>query len=210
MPSCAYIVALTGGIGSGKSTVAGLFAQRGAHIVDTDVIAHALTGPGGVAVPALRSVFGDEMIGPNGALDRPLMRARVFEDDKARGELEAILHPMIREEVDNDLNSESASEAPYVLLAVPLLFETMGYRGRARRTLAVDCPTDVQRVRVQKRSGLAMPHIDRVLASQLSRSLRLQLADDIVSNAGELTELSSQVTFLHDQYQRQANSTRQE
>lgn len=208
MSSPIYIVALTGGIGSGKSTVAELFGQCGVHIIDTDAIAHTITGSGGCALAPIRRVFGDGVLDSNGALDRRLMRMRVFEDAKSRVELEAILHPLIREEVDVALASKLTSQAPYVMLAVPLLFETMGYRLRVRRTLLVDCPVDTQRGRVQKRSGLSIPEIDSILLSQLCRSLRLQLADDVISNSAESVKLTSQVARLHGHYQTIANAQR--
>ena len=208
MPKTSYIVALTGGIGSGKSTVAGLFIQRGAYLIDTDAIAHAITGSGGRALAPICAVFGDGVLAPDGALDRALMRTRVFEDTSARVVLEEILHPMIRDEVDAALGQETALHASYVMLAVPLLFETMGYRGRVRRALVVDCPVEMQRRRVQQRAGLPLPEVDRILASQISRSLRLQLADDVISNSGESARLSPQVALLHERYEIMAKAAR--
>ena len=208
MPRPNYIVALTGGIGSGKSTVAALFGQRGVHIIDTDDIAHAITGAGGRALAPICKVFGDGVLAANGALDRAVMRTRVFEDADARAALEKVLHPLIREDVDAAFRADSATRAPYVMLAVPLLFETMGYRGQIRRALVVDCPVELQRRRVQQRAGLTLPAVDRILASQISRSLRLQLADDVISNPGDAKRLPSQVDFLHEYYQMMAQAER--
>jgi dephospho-CoA kinase len=129
------------------------------------------------------------------------MRARVFENAGVRKTLEDILHPLIREQVELALGADSAARGPYVMLEVPLLFETTGYWRRARRALVVDCPVDLQRRRVQQRSGLELAEIDRILASQLRRSLRLQLADDVISNSGEAAGLSAQVAMLHARYQ---------
>lgn len=208
MPIPSYIVALTGGIGSGKSVVAELFGQRGVHCVDTDAIAHALTGPGGRALTPIRKSFGGSVFTAAGAFDRALMRTRVFEDAGARSALEEILHPMIREDVGMALVSEAASRAPYVILEVPLLFETMAYRRLVRRALAVDCPVELQRIRVRQRSGLQRPVVDQIIASQISRSLRLQLADDVISNSGDPSKLTRQVEFLHEHYEKRARMER--
>ena len=208
MPRPNYIVALTGGIGSGKSTVAALFGQRGVHIIDTDDIAHAITGAGGRALAPICKVFGDGVLAANGALDRAVMRTRVFADAGARAALEKVLHPLIREDVDAAFRADSATRAPYVMLAVPLLFETMGYRGQIRRALVVDCPVELQRRRVQQRAGLTLPAVDRILASQISRSLRLQLADDVISNPGDAKRLPPQVDFLHEYYEMMAQAER--
>ena len=206
MPKPSYLVALTGGIGSGKSTVAGLFERQGVHLIDTDAIAHAITGAGGRALAPICRIFGDGILAADGSLDRALMRARVFKDANARLTLEDVLHPMIRGEVDRALGSDSATLAPYVMLAVPLLFETMGYRGRIRRALVVDCPVELQRRRVQQRSALPLTEVDRILASQIFRSLRLQLADDVISNAGDSARLPPQVAFLHERYKMMAKA----
>lgn len=204
MPTPGYIVALTGGIGSGKSVVAELFGQRGVHCVDTDAIAHAITGPGGRALAPIRKSFGGSVFTAAGALDRALMRIRIFEDVRARAALEEILHPMIREEVGVALASDGAARAPYAILEVPLLFETMAYRHLTRRALVVDCPVELQRMRVMQRSGLARPMVDQIIASQVSRSLRLQLADDVISNSGDPARLPRQVDFLHEYYETMA------
>lgn len=201
MPKPVYVVALTGGIGSGKSTVAALFEQHGAHIIDTDDISHQATGVGGAALVPICSVFGKGVLAADGSLDRTRMRTLAFADQRARAALEGILHPIIRGGVESALGRESATVAPYVVLAVPLLFETMGYRDRICRSLAVDCQSNQQRQRVTQRSGLSAPETDRIIASQLCRSLRLQLADDVISNTGATAELGAKVTFLHTCYQ---------
>lgn len=194
------IVALTGGIGSGKSTVAGMFVERGVHLIDTDAIAHAISGVGGRAIAPICEVFGSEILARDGALDRTRMRARVFSDPDARRRLEKILHPMIRDEVAEALASNAAKGAPYVMLAVPLLFETMGYRGQIQLALVVDCPVRTQTERVMKRTGMPLTEVEAIITTQITRSLRLQLADDVVSNSGDLSNLLPQVLRLHEKY----------
>lgn len=208
MPKPSYIVALTGGIGSGKSTVAELFGELGVHHIDTDAIAHAVTASGGRALAPLSKVFGDSLFAADGTLDRVRLRKRVFEDAAARVALENILHPIIRDEVEAALGSGHAADAPYVMLAVPLLFETMAYRLRFRRALVVDCPVEMQRMRVRQRSGIALPEVDRILATQVSRSLRLQLSDDVITNSGERAKLAPQVARMHARYEILANAER--
>lgn len=199
MPSQRYVVALTGGIGSGKTTVAERFASRGVAIVDTDACAHALTRAGGRALPAIDRAFGSGILGADGALDRANMRARVFADPAARIALEEILHPMIREEVESALAGADPA-APYLMLAVPLLFESMGYRGRVQRVLGVDCAIGLQRERVRKRPGLDAAEVDRIIASQIARPLRLQLVDDVIFNGGDVSRLEVQAVRLHERY----------
>jgi dephospho-CoA kinase len=193
-----FIVGLTGGIGSGKTTVADLFARRGAALVDTDAIAHELTGPLGAAMAAIAAAFGAAVLRPDGGLDRAAMRAVVFSDRSARMRLEAILHPLIRQQ--SEARCEAAANAPYVVLVVPLLVETGSYRQRADRVLVVDCDESVQISRVMARSGLAAEDVRAIMATQASRAERLAVADDVVLNEGGLEALLSQVEELHQRY----------
>ncbi len=200
-----FIVGLTGGIGSGKSAAADRFAELGITVVDTDRIAHALTSPDGSAMPAIRTAFGHEVIRADGALDRAAMRAKVFADGSARLRLESILHPAIRAESDR-LCAEARS--PYVILAVPLLIESGGYRERVQRICVVDCPENLQVARVVQRSGLAPDEVRAIMAAQASREQRLQAADDILDNSGDLVALRAQVDALHQRYLHWATSAR--
>ena len=174
----AYIVGLTGGIGSGKSTVAEVFKTLGAALVDTDAIAHLLTASDGRAIDAIRTEMGEQFIAADGSLDRAQTRARVFADGSVKRVLEAILHPLIREDVETALASDSVRRASYAVLIVPLLFDSLAYRKRIHTTLLVDCPIAIQFERVKRRSGLGVNETARIVNSQLPRMLRLQLADD--------------------------------
>ena len=192
-----FIVGLTGGIGSGKSAAATLFEQLGAAVVDTAAIAHELTAPGGAAIAPIRAAFGDEVIDARGALDRAAMRRKVFADAQAKARLEAIIHPMIRAEADRRC---AAAAAPYVVLVVPLLVESGGYRSRVQRIAVVDCPEEVQVVRVMSRSGLSAEEARAIMAAQVGRDQRLAAADDIIDNGGDLSALRPQVEALHRRY----------
>lgn len=195
----AYVVGLTGGIGSGKSRVGELFVERGAALVDTDAIAHQLTGPGGAAMPALLAEFGPQVADARGALDRAAMRRRVFADPTRRRRLEAILHPLIRQEADRRCR---AAAAPYVILAVPLLVESGGYRERCQRILVVDCPEELQIARVMARNELDEEAVRAIMAAQATRAERLAVADDVIANDGDFSTLATQVDALHLRYLR--------
>ncbi len=188
---------MTGGIGCGKSTVADGFARLGAGIVDTDAIAHALTGPQGAAMPALVAAFGPDCAAADGAMDRPAMRARVFADPAAKAQLESILHPMIQAET---LAQARASTAPYVLIVVPLLVESGHWKQRVGRVLVVDCPEAVQLARVMARNGLPEAQVKAIMATQATRAERLAQADDVIHNEGELAQLEPQIARLHGFY----------
>ncbi|MGE0313044.1 MAG: dephospho-CoA kinase [Lautropia sp.] len=190
-------IALTGGIGSGKSTVADRFVARGAALVDTDRIAHELTAPGGAAIDPIRAAFGDGVIGADGSMDRAAMRGLVFSDPAARRRLEAILHPMIRARTEAGVAAAARAGAPYAIIAIPLLVESGDPRGRADRVLVVDCPEDVQVARVMRRSGLERAQVDAIMAAQATRAARLAAADDVIDNAGEPAALDAQVERLH-------------
>lgn len=193
-----FIVGLTGGIGSGKSTVAELFAERGVALVDTDAIAHELSGPRGEAMDEIGATFGNAVLSADGSLDRAAMRALVFSDPSAKRRLEAILHPLIRRRSDECC--AAAEYAPYVLLVVPLLVETASYRRRADRVLVVDCDEALQIARVTARNGLSAEAVQAIMAAQASRAERQAAADDLVVNNGELAELLPQIDALHQQY----------
>jgi dephospho-CoA kinase len=192
-----YVVALTGGIGSGKSAVSGLLGARGATIVDTDEISRALTAAKGGAIVALEAEFGAKYITADRALDRAAMRALAFEDPSARARLEAILHPAIRAASDAALD---AASGPYAVHVVPLLFETGGARRRAARVLVVDCDEGLQVRRTMQRSSLPEDEVRRIMAAQWPRWRRLQAADDVVWNGGDLGALEAQCDRIHQFY----------
>jgi dephospho-CoA kinase len=192
-----YTVGLTGGIGSGKSAVAALFAKLGVQVVDTDEIAHELTRPGGEAIAAIRTAFGSEAIAGDGSLDRASMRQLVFGDAGARKRLEAILHPLIRAESEKRLERAAS---PYAILVIPLLVESGVERARTGRVLVVDCPEASQIERVVRRSGLPEAEVRAILASQATRKQRLAVADDVIDNSGSPDALGDQVSLLHDKY----------
>lgn len=192
-----YVIGLTGGIGSGKSTVADSFARRGATIVDTDAIAHQLTAAGGHAIEPIRRAFGDDYIAPAGALDRSRMRERVFREPDAKRRLESILHPLIRAEANRRV---LAAQGPYVLLVVPLLVESGAMRERYQRVLVIDCDESQQIERVKARSGLDADEVRRIMATQASRAERLTRADDVIDNAGPPEAMESRIDDLHQTY----------
>ena len=192
-----FSVGLTGGIGSGKSTVADLFGERGAAVIDTDLIAHALTAPGGVAMPAIVATFGAEFATATGALDRIRMRTKVFTEPAAKIQLEAILHPMIRIETER---ATQAAGGAYLLYVVPLLVESGSWRTRVDRVLVVDCPEALQVARVMRRNAMREEEVCAIMAAQTSRTQRLAAADDVIVNDADAAQLLPQVERLHAQY----------
>jgi len=192
-----FVVGLTGGIGSGKSTVADCFAAQGVPVIDTDVIARELTAPGGTALEAIRAAFGDTVMQADGRLDRAALRRHVFADTPARRQLEAILHPLIRQRVEQTL---AILTAPYVVIVIPLLVESGGYRDLLDRVLVVDCPEDLQVARVVARSGLGRDEVTAILAAQASRVERLAVADDVIRNTASPEALCAEAAILHQHY----------
>ena len=192
-----FVVGMTGGIGSGKSTVADAFAALEVPVIDTDVIARELTAPGGAALQAIRAAFGETLMRTDGTLDRVALRRRVFADAADRHQLEAILHPAIRQRVEQTLAHLTAR---YVLLVIPLLVETDAYREVLKRILVVDCPEEVQIARVMSRSGLARDEVMAILAAQATRVERLAVADDVIRNTASIEDLRAEVAHLHQCY----------
>jgi dephospho-CoA kinase len=192
-----FSVGLTGGIGSGKTTVADMFAARGAAIIDTDQIAHQLTAPEGAAIPEIRAQFGAAFLSESGAMDRAKMRKYVFDDATAKARLEAILHPLIRIETER---AATQANGCYSIFVVPLLVESGKWRERVSRVLVVDCTEDTQVRRVMMRSGLPEAQVRAIMAVQASRAERLAAADDVINNNGEAIDLVPQVDRLHALY----------
>jgi dephospho-CoA kinase len=192
---------VTGGIGSGKTTVIGLFAQRGAAVIDTDAISRELTSAGGAAMDQILATFGAAMAGPDGALDRPRMRAAVFADPAARRQLEAILHPRILAR-SQALARQLADGAPLLVFDVPLLVEATAVRlGLALdRVLVVDCPPERQIAHAVARGGMDRAQVAAVIAAQAPRAARLDLADDVLVNAGSRDALAQRVACLWTRY----------
>ncbi len=197
------VVGLTGGIGSGKSAVASIFEELGVGVIDTDQIAHRLTALGGQAIASITAAFGANVITEDGAMDRHKMRALAFADAAVKLQLESILHPMIREEVAAALHAceqKNNGQRGYVMLAVPLLFERMTFVSQLWRTIAVDCAEASQIARVVVRSALSHEQVAAIMANQLPRRVRLQLADDVIHNQFDIANLRAQVNALNHRY----------
>ena len=189
-------IGLTGGIGSGKSTVAGMLAARGAAVIDADAISRSVTAPGGRAIAAIAQSFGPQMVGRDGAMDRQAMRDCIFQDAQAKRQLEAIIHPLV-----SQITAEQAQAAldlgrPVLVFDVPLLVESgERWRRQVDRVLVVDCSSDTQRKRVMARNGLPAQDIDRIITQQASRAQRLACADVVIANESlNLLELEAQVS----------------
>lgn len=189
-------VGLTGGIASGKSTVANLFAELGVPVIDTDVIARQIVEPGKPALAEIVSAFGDDILTDDGRLDRAAMRRIVFSDDARRRELEAILHPGIRAET---MAQSATAEGPYHVIVVPLLAESP-MQDSMDRILVVDVPESVQLDRLLARDSESREQARRIIAAQVSRADRLAIADDIIRNDGALADTGRQVRDLHRRY----------
>ena len=192
-----YIVGLTGGIGSGKSTIARAFAEHGVNIVDTDRIAHQVSASGGAAIESLRDAFGNDAIASDGSMDRDWMRQRVFDNEQERHKLERIVHPIIRQITNEQV---MAKPEPYVIIDVPLLIESGNWENRCDRVLVVDCQVQTQIDRVIQRNGFTRERIDSIIAVQATREQRLAAADDVLDNDNELEESLRRVDELHQQY----------
>jgi dephospho-CoA kinase len=196
------IIGLTGGIGSGKSTVAAFFSTLGAPIIDTDEIAHTLSTPPSLALEKIAQEFGANYLNSDGSLDRKRMREHVYAHPNEKIKLEEIFHPLIKEIAMRMLN-ELPVHTPYAILAVPLLFETGSYAEIIDRSLVVDCSNEQQIERVRARNGLNIDEVKAIIATQHPRKTRIQLANDIILNDTTLAHLQSSVRILHQRYQDQ-------
>lgn len=205
MPSNKFVVGLTGGIGSGKSTVADLFADRGVDVIDTDRIARELTDPGKPAYQAIVGKFGSHIVMGNKHLNRRTMRKNIFADPALRRWLENLLHPLIREELARQVE---ASTTPYCMAVIPLLFEKER-NPIVSRTLVVDIPEDLQAIRTQMRDMHTPEEVEEILKVQATRETRLGGADDVIYNDKQIKDLLPQVEKLHQEYLRMAQGDQQ-
>jgi len=190
------VIGLTGGIGSGKSTVARLFGDLGVHWVDADDVAREVVEPGTPALAEIAKHFGEQILTPDGVLDRAQLRAIVFQETEERAWLEALLHPIIREELIRQLNPENY-QLPYVLLVSPLLLETDQHE-LVDRIIVIDVPKDVQLERTMARDTNSREQVERIIAAQMSREDRLARADEVVDNDRPLDDVTRQVRELHE------------
>lgn len=190
-------IGVTGGLGSGKTAVSQAFARLGVPVIDTDEISRALTATEGAALPMLREAFGDSIFNADGTLNRNALRALILNDRAAKSRLESILHPMILHEVTNQL---ARLNAPYVMIVVPLLVESGGYLDMLDRVLVVDCSEETQIQRALARGGWDESEIRAMMAKQVSRQVRLKLADDVINNDGGMDALTAQVAALNEKY----------
>ncbi len=198
------IIGLTGGIGSGKSTVARAFETLGAAWVDADDVAREIVLPDEPALLAIQHRFGDQIMHQDGTLNRAALREIIFKDPEQRQWLESVTHPRIRERLLQHLARLKAQGAPYVLLVSPLLFES-GQHALVHRTVVVDVPQALQLSRTQQRDGVSESQVRAILAAQLSREQRLAKADDVIDNSGDHASMMEQVARLDERYRRQLN-----
>lgn len=192
-----FSVGLSGGIGSGKTTVANMFAELGASIIDTDIIAHQLSQTGGAAIPIIAEYFGAQFIDASGAMDRAKMRELVFSDAHAKRQLENILHPLIRQQCEIEAKK---ADGTYPIFVVPLLIESGDWRARVQRILIIDCDQETQIARVMQRNKFERAQVLRILATQVGRDERLAQADDIINSMADLSHVRSEVEILHKKY----------
>lgn len=196
-------IGLTGGIGSGKTRVADMFAAHGAALIDTDLLAHEITAPGGAAIEPLVQAFGDGCLRPDGAMDRDAMRALVFSDPSAKSRLEGITHPLIRQLTESRAAAiRAARQHPYLIYVVPLLVESGSWRARVGRVLVVDCQEETQVARVMSRNGFTREQVQAIMQKQATRAARLAVADDVIDNDGPPDALAPQVARLDVLYRK--------
>ena len=193
-------IGLTGGIGSGKSQAAAEFSLLGVPVIDADAVSRSLTTENGLALPAIRQTFGDDVFDASGSLNRAALRARVFRSEHDKQELESLLHPLIIAEIERQQQAEPAV-TPYGVIDIPLLVEQPAFRRLVSRVLVIDCTEEEQIHRVQLRSGLAKAEICQIMAAQASRRHRLQYADDVVGNHVGVAVLAEKLQRLHGYYQ---------
>ncbi|PHM61602.1 dephospho-CoA kinase [Xenorhabdus ishibashii] len=201
-----YIVALTGGIGSGKTTISNVFSSLGVTLVDADIIAREVVAPGTPALQAIAEHFGADILLPDGSLNRAMLRQKVFAVPKEKQWLNALLHPLIQVETQRQLNQVTT---PYVIWVVPLLIEN-NLMHLADRVLVVDVPIEIQITRTMARDGVSREQVENILAAQASRQDRLEKADDVIVNHSNEQDIPPLVAELHQQYLKQAESVRQE
>ncbi|EKN3738502.1 dephospho-CoA kinase [Yersinia enterocolitica] len=201
-----YIVALTGGIGSGKSTVANAFANLGVPLVDADIIARQVVEPGMPALMEIASRYGETILHTDGTLNRAALRKKIFSEPQEKAWLNSLLHPLIQQETQSQLAN---IDEQYVLWVVPLLVEN-GLHHRANRVLVVDVAPEIQLARTMARDGITRQQAEDILASQVSRQQRLACADDIIDNSGDPIVIAPQVTLLHQQYLKLAAAAQQD
>lgn len=204
--SSRYTVALTGGVASGKSTVAGLFKALGIHVADADIASREVIAPGSEGLAEVVATFGARVLDASGALDRAAMRKRVFSDPEARRQLESIIHPRVRTWLQD---TAAAAPGPYVLVDIPLLAEGGGRSAYPwlDRILVVDVPVEVQRSRLMQRDGVDAALADSMIAAQATREERLAIADDVIVNDGPIEALAPHVEALDRLYRTLATAS---
>ena len=200
-----WVLGLTGGIASGKTTVSDYLASKGCLVADADAESRSLTAPGGAAMPEIERIFGADFIRPDGAMDRAKMRELVFANDAARRTLESIIHPLVRKALMEKIRT-GAENSPYAVIAIPLFPSILQLRPILSRLLVIDCPMPLQCERLRSRSGLSREEPLAIIRAQSRRWERIEEADDVIVNAGSLPELLSAADTLHQRYLRAAEA----